>query len=96
MGRRRSPDISFHYKETSGAGLRTDKNELDILRRAYANHVMAAMPQITNPGALWDESLNFYPRLGGTPQVRLREWRWRHGGKIKFSHLQFETTVYDW
>src|SRR6516162_123687 len=54
------------------------------------------MPQITNPGALWDESLSVYPRLGGTPHVRLREWRWRHGGKIKFSHLQFETTVYDW
>jgi len=54
------------------------------------------MPQITNPGALWDESLNFYPRLGGTPHLRMREWRWPHGGKIKFSHLQFETTVYDW
>ena len=54
------------------------------------------MPQITNPGALWDESLNFYPRLGGTPHLRMREWRWPRGGKIKFSHLQFETTVYDW
>ena len=53
------------------------------------------MPQITNPGALWDESLNFYPRLGGTPHLRMREWRWPRG-KIKFSHLQFETTVYDW
>ena len=53
------------------------------------------MPQITNPGALWDESLNFYPRLGGASHVRMREWRWPHG-KIKFSHLQFETTVYDW
>jgi predicted phage terminase large subunit-like protein len=28
--------------------------------------------------------------------VRMREWRWPRGGKIKFSHLQFETTVYDW
>ena len=54
------------------------------------------MPQITNPGALWDESLNFYPRLGGAPHLRMREWRWPRGGKIKFSHLQFETTVYDW
>jgi predicted phage terminase large subunit-like protein len=53
-------------------------------------------PQITNPGALWDESLNFYPQLGGAPHVRMREWRWPRGGKIKFSHLQFETTVYDW
>ena len=33
------------------------------------------MPQITNPGALWDESLNFYPQLGGAPHVRMREWR---------------------
>ena len=54
------------------------------------------MPQITNPGALWDESLKFYPRLGGTPHLRMHEWRWPRGGKIKFSHLQFETTVYDW
>ena len=54
------------------------------------------MPQITNPGALWDESLNFYPRLGGTPHLGGREWRWPRGGKIKFSLLQFDTTVYDW
>src|SRR5947208_17003584 len=24
-------------------------------------------PQVTNPGGLWDESLNFYPRFGGIP-----------------------------
>jgi len=53
------------------------------------------MPQITNPGALWDESLNFYPRLGGTPHLGVREWRWPRASKIKFAHLQFETTVYD-
>ena len=33
-------------------------------------------PQVTNPGALWDESLNFYPRVGGTPYLGVREWRW--------------------
>src|SRR5215813_2341596 len=48
-----------------------------------------AMRQITNPGALWDESRNFYPRVGGTPHVE-REWRWRRGGKLKFSR------IYDW
>src|SRR6267142_282462 len=53
-------------------------------------------PQITNPGALWDESLNFYPRLGGTPHLGVREWRWPRASKIKFSHLQFETSVHDW
>ena len=34
-------------------------------------------PQITNPGGLWDESQNFYPRLGGAPHIAMREWRWR-------------------
>ena len=53
-------------------------------------------PQITNPGGLWDESQNFYPRLGGIPHVGMREWRWPRGGRIKFSHLQFDSTVYDW
>src|SRR2546421_1540573 len=53
-------------------------------------------PQITNPGGLWDESQNFYPRLGGTAHLRAQEWRWPRGGKIKFSHLQLGTTVHDW
>jgi predicted phage terminase large subunit-like protein len=53
-------------------------------------------PQITNPGALWDESQNFYPRVGGTPHLGVREWRWPRASKIKFAHLQFDTTVYDW
>ena len=39
-------------------------------------------PQITNPGGLWDESQNFYPRLGGTPHLGAREWRWPRAGKI--------------
>src|SRR5260370_22351481 len=53
-------------------------------------------PEITKPGGLWDESQNFYPRLGGTPHRGAREWRWPRAGKIKFSHLQFDSTVYDW
>src|SRR5438067_11544743 len=53
-------------------------------------------PQITNPGGLWDEIQNFYPRLGGIPHLRAQEWRWPRGGKIRFSHLQLATTVYDW
>jgi predicted phage terminase large subunit-like protein len=53
-------------------------------------------PQITNPGALWDQTMTFCPQLGGTPHVGVHEWRWPNGSKIKFSHLQFETTVHDW
>src|SRR5437660_3916298 len=52
-------------------------------------------PQITNPGGLWDESLNFYPRFGGIPRLRAHEWHWRRGGKIKFSapcRLRFESS----
>ena len=37
-------------------------------------------PQITNPGGLWDESQNFYPRLGGIPHLGMREWRWPRAG----------------
>jgi hypothetical protein len=31
-------------------------------------------PQITSPGALWDESLNFYTRLGGIHRFAVHEW----------------------
>jgi predicted phage terminase large subunit-like protein len=54
------------------------------------------MPQITNPGALWDESLNLYRWTGGLRHLVAREWRWSRGGKIKFAHLQFDSTVYTW
>jgi len=54
------------------------------------------MPEITNPGALWDETLKLYPQVGGTPHIGAREWRWPGGGKITFSHLQFDVTVYHW
>jgi predicted phage terminase large subunit-like protein len=54
------------------------------------------MPQITNPGGLWDESVNLYRPAGGIPHLVVREWRWLRGGKIKFVHLQFDCTVYDW
>ena len=54
------------------------------------------MPEITNPGALWDETLKFYPQVGGTPHIGAREWRWPQGSKITFSHLQFDVTVHHW
>ena len=41
-------------------------------------------------------SLNFYSRFGGIPHHRGHEWRWPRAGKIKLSHLQLDTTVYDW
>src|SRR6202030_4305286 len=50
----------------------------------------------TTRGGLCDESQHFYPRFGGIPHLGMREWRWPRGGKIKFAHLQFDSTVYDW
>ena len=38
----------------------------------------------------------FYPRFGGIPNQRSHEWRWPGAGKIKFSHLQLDATVYRW
>src|SRR5438309_11080780 len=47
-------------------------------------------PQITNPGGLWDESRTFYPRPGGTPNVRMRESRRPRAGKLNLPHLTVE------
>src|SRR5215472_11515162 len=40
--------------------------------------------------------VNLYRRVGGKPHLVAREWHWPRGGKVKFSHLQFDWTVYDW
>lgn len=52
--------------------------------------------QVKNPGGLWDESMKLYPRAGGVPVSHVLEWRWPHGGKMKFGHLEHEDTVLDW
>jgi hypothetical protein len=53
--------------------------------------VKGNLAQITNPGGLWDESQNFYPRLGGIPHLGAREWRWSRGsGQHPGDHLLAE------
>ena len=51
--------------------------------------------QIRNPGGLWHESMDLYPRLGGiSRQSPAMEWRWPDvPSSIQFSHLQHEKTV---
>ena len=51
-----------------------------ILRRTY--------PEITNPGALWDESTKLYPYAGGKPTEGDLRWRFPSGARIDFGHLQ--------
>lgn len=55
-----------------------------------------SIPQITHQGALWDESFEIYPFLGGAPAVGAHSWRFPSGAEIKFAHLQEEKTIYDY
>lgn len=59
--------------------------------------------QITNPGGMWDESMRLYPLFGGRPIRQRLEWEFpvpeaREGEparppKVKFGHLEHESTV---
>lgn len=75
---------------------------LEPLRHVTTNKEFAAVffrrntTQIRNPGGLWDESLKIYPAVGATPVGHLLEWRWPRAGKIKFAHLEHDTTVNEW
>ena len=59
-----------------------------IFRKTY--------PEIMNPGALWDESMRWYPLMGGSPVRSEAKWVWPNGSYIKFSHLQRESDVHNW
>lgn len=59
-----------------------------IFRRTY--------PEIRNEGGLWDESSFWYPSINGTPIETRLEWRFPSGASIRFSHLQYEKTIYSW
>lgn len=74
---------------------------MEPLRHVTTNARFAAVvfrrntTQLRNPGGLWDQSMKLYPLAGGIPNYTL-EWRWLRGGKIKFAHLEHETTKFDW
>jgi Terminase large subunit, T4likevirus-type, N-terminal len=53
-------------------------------------------PQITNPGALWDQSNKLYPLTGAKSNKTSLAWTFQSGARIKFSHLEYEKNVYDW
>jgi predicted phage terminase large subunit-like protein len=54
------------------------------------------MPEITNPGGMWDEASQWYPAMGGVAHVQSREWRFPSGAKGRFSGLQYESDVEGW
>ncbi len=52
--------------------------------------------QVRNEGGLWDESVTLYSQVGADPHESVLEWTFPAGGRVKFSHLEHEKTVYDW
>lgn len=54
------------------------------------------MTQVRNEGGLWDESEVLYRKLRGYPREWKLEWEFPSGARIKFAHLEYDKSVYDW
>jgi predicted phage terminase large subunit-like protein len=52
--------------------------------------------QIRNPGGLLDESKDIYYGMGAQLRDVAMEWNFPSGMKIKFAHLELESTVHEW
>ena len=60
-------------------------------------------PQLTNPGALWDEAAKMYPQTEGKIKKSDMEYHWgeevdglRTGMKVAFRHMEHEKNKLDW
>jgi predicted phage terminase large subunit-like protein len=95
-----SADIAI-YGGAAGAG-KTWAALLEPLRHVVTNTEFNCvifrrnMPQVKNPGGLWDESMKLYPLTSAKPIATISEWQWPEGGKLKFAHLDHESTKLDW
>lgn len=93
-------DIAI-YGGAAGAG-KTWAVLMEPLRHITRNPEFAAVffrrttVQVRNVGGLWDESMKLYPLTGATPTSNVLEWKWAVGGKVKFAHLEHESTKLDW
>lgn len=54
------------------------------------------MPEVTNPGGLWDESMKYYPSVGAEPKQNPHEWWFPSGARVRFSHMQYEHDQFSW
>jgi predicted phage terminase large subunit-like protein len=52
--------------------------------------------QVRNEGGLWDQSLALFTPLRAKPREAYLEWDFPSGMRLKFSHLENETSVYNW
>lgn len=53
-------------------------------------------PEISNEGAIWDESGNLYPALSATSNISSHSWSFPAGSTISFSHLEHEKSKFGW
>jgi predicted phage terminase large subunit-like protein len=55
------------------------------------------MPQVTQPGGLWDESQQLYRLAEGKSNQTYHDWTWpQHDTKIRFASMQRENDRFDW
>lgn len=54
------------------------------------------IPEITNEGALWDESAKIYPLLGGKPNENDKQYTFNQKGRVSFAHMQYLKDMYSW
>ena len=52
--------------------------------------------QIRNEGGLWDESQEIYPYVGAVGAESRLDWKFPSGAKLKFAHLEYEKTVFNY
>lgn len=95
-----SADIAI-YGGSAGAG-KTFGILMECLRHIDNSDFGATIfrrttPQITNEGALWDESMKLYSRVpGAVPKIGELSWRFPSGAAVSFSHLEHEKTVFNY
>lgn len=56
------------------------------------------VPQITNEGGLWDETMSLYslPGLDGVPKISTLDWIFPSGANIGFRAIQYEKDLTEW
>lgn len=92
-------DVVFYGGEAGGG--KTYGLLLEPLRHIHRPNFAAVIfrrtyPQVTNPGGLWDTSMQIYPYAGGVPKESVLEWQFPSGATVKFAHMQHATTRLDW
>ena len=54
------------------------------------------IPDITRPGALWDESVKVYSQFEAVPNLSNHSWTFPSGAKVTFAGMQYEQDLTSW